>query len=200
MDPYAVTWESLVYSDGTVYQGLAMGGEAHGRGALVYSNGDTYQGDFAQGRPEGFGVYKWTEGSSYAGRVRGGHLHGCGRKAYPTNEEEKGEFLDDVFVGTHLSCTTQEAEASAQAGESAASDARALLIKPLEEQVNVALRTTGVQRQPKKRMGFGSMSLEGNTAFSDTVHFCYRSLQKATTHFKPLVLKVSTKSKWECTK
>jgi hypothetical protein len=36
-----VTWESLVYSDGSIYQGLAQQGKAQGRGGLLYANGDT---------------------------------------------------------------------------------------------------------------------------------------------------------------
>lgn len=37
-----VTWESLVYSDGSIYQGLAQQGKAQGRGGLLYANGDSY--------------------------------------------------------------------------------------------------------------------------------------------------------------
>jgi len=151
-DPYAITWEALVYADGSVYQGLALGGRPHGRGALLNSFGDSYAGDFTSGQPDGYGVYTWPDGSSYAGRMYRGHLHGCGRRKFTgIASPQLGEFLDDIFVGDHLSCSREEAEGSATAATNASAEARALLVKPLEEQVHGALKATGVTKGKVKR-------------------------------------------------
>eukprot|EP00238_Polyblepharides_amylifera_P006293 CAMPEP_0196579082 /NCGR_PEP_ID=MMETSP1081-20130531/17638_1 /TAXON_ID=36882 /ORGANISM="Pyramimonas amylifera, Strain CCMP720" /LENGTH=172 /DNA_ID=CAMNT_0041898539 /DNA_START=205 /DNA_END=720 /DNA_ORIENTATION=- len=162
VDPYELTWESLVYTDGSLYQGLAMGGLPHGRGNLLYCKGDRYEGDFFGGSPEGFGLYIWPDGSKYSGRWRSGRLHGCGRKTHSNGQKEEGEFLEDTFIGQQMGCSDMEVEVTALAGETAAKEAKQLLIKPLEDQVRQALKDTGVQRikgnESKRKLGSLTLS------------------------------------------
>eukprot|EP00240_Pyramimonas_obovata_P014123 CAMPEP_0118923448 /NCGR_PEP_ID=MMETSP1169-20130426/1970_1 /TAXON_ID=36882 /ORGANISM="Pyramimonas obovata, Strain CCMP722" /LENGTH=209 /DNA_ID=CAMNT_0006864433 /DNA_START=9 /DNA_END=638 /DNA_ORIENTATION=+ len=145
-DPYEMKWESLVFENGSLYQGTSQGGNAHGRGCLLFPRGDRYEGDFYHGAPHGYGVYSWTDGSTYAGQMRSGQPSGCGRKKYPNGETEEGEFLEDAFIGDLMSCSAWASEAAAMAAQNSASDSKTLLIKPLQEQERVALSKTGVKK------------------------------------------------------
>mmetsp|Transcript_7471 Transcript_7471/g.12871 ORF Transcript_7471/g.12871 Transcript_7471/m.12871 type:complete len:212 (+) Transcript_7471:166-801(+) len=151
-DPYEMKWDSLVYSNGSVYQGTSQAGKSHGRGCLLFPHGDRYEGDFYQGAPHGFGVYHWPDGSSFHGQLRNGQPNGCGRKLYSNKEREEGEFLEEAFVGDLMSCDAAESEAAAMAADNSAHDAQTLIIKPLEEQVKKALSMTGV-KLTKKPLG-----------------------------------------------
>ncbi|KAK3245249.1 hypothetical protein CYMTET_45173 [Cymbomonas tetramitiformis] len=138
MDPYELSWSSLVYSDGTMYQGLALGGQPHGKGAILYSRGHRYEGDFVEGLQEGYGVYRWTDGSTYKGRWQDGVMQGCGRKSYADGNMEEGEFIRDVYVGQYMACGPREVQVAVAEADVSADESQKLLLRPLDSQKNAA--------------------------------------------------------------
>lgn len=79
---------------------------------------------------DGLGVYKWRDGSVYRGEWRGNYMNGCGRKVFPGNIVEEGEWVTDMFAGDFSSCDVPTARATARKAEQVASESRMFMLKP----------------------------------------------------------------------
>lgn len=53
---------------------------------------------------DGMGVYKWRDGSIFKGEWKDNLMNGCGKKWYPGNIVEEGEWVNDMFAGAFSSC------------------------------------------------------------------------------------------------
>jgi hypothetical protein len=79
---------------------------------------------------EGHGVYRWRDGSVYKGEWRSNYMNGCGRKIFPGNIVEEGEWVTDMFAGDFSSCDVTTARDSARKAEQIASESRMFMLKP----------------------------------------------------------------------
>jgi hypothetical protein len=79
---------------------------------------------------EGHGVYRWRDGSVYKGEWRSNYMNGCGRKIFPGNIVEEGEWVTDMFAGDFSSCDVATARDSARKAEQIASESRMFMLKP----------------------------------------------------------------------
>eukprot|EP00793_Prasinoderma_coloniale_P006290 PRCOL_00001120-RA len=128
-------WESIVYPDGTRYEGLTKEGLCHVRGVMTYGDtGETYAGEFGENSMNGLGEYRWSDGSLYQGQWKDNNQHGCGVKVYPRPGEEPdveaGEWIYDVYVGDANQCSVQEAFETAAEARYLAERARLFQGKP----------------------------------------------------------------------
>lgn len=84
-------WHSIVWDDGTTYEGLSRENIPHAYGTLVMGNayagnlvepnvgrGVKYEGMFRAGAVEGMGQMSWPKGKVYRGEWVQGQKHGCG--------------------------------------------------------------------------------------------------------------------------
>uniref|UniRef100_A0A061S7W1 Morn repeat protein 1 n=1 Tax=Tetraselmis sp. GSL018 TaxID=582737 RepID=A0A061S7W1_9CHLO len=85
----ALKWESLIYDDGTAYEGLMRENIPHMKGTLIIGNGtgggfqtpnpgDIYEGEFEAGYAHGLGQYIGAKGELYRGEFKKGQRNGCG--------------------------------------------------------------------------------------------------------------------------
>jgi hypothetical protein len=82
---------TVVYEDGTVYDGARDRGRQHGRGILTLANGNgTYEGDFIEGRRGGYGTL--SANLSEGGLLKSGVLE-------PPNMVYRGEWKNDLRHG-----------------------------------------------------------------------------------------------------
>eukprot|EP00898_Chlorokybus_atmophyticus_P002246 jgi/Chlat1/3021/Chrsp201S03271 len=127
-----ITWESVVYPDGAMYEGLMKeGGVCQYRGVFMYKDGDRYEGEYRDNQMTGYGVYYWKDtDSTFYGQWKNNNMHGCGVKVYPDDVLEEGEWLEDAFVGDDMACPAQEAHKAADAAKKMAARARLYLHKP----------------------------------------------------------------------
>ena len=86
-----VKWNSVVWDDGTTYEGLSRENLPHAYGTLVMGNayagnlvepnvgrGVKYEGMFRAGAVEGIGQLSWPSGKVFRGEWVQGQKHGCG--------------------------------------------------------------------------------------------------------------------------
>lgn len=125
-----ISWESTVYPDGGMYEGLMKDGQCHGKGVFQYADGDRFEGEYQEGLMDGLGVYKWANGSVFFGQWKENNMHGCGKKYYPGGAIEEGEWVEDDFVGDFTACNGQESELSKQSAITVSSAARMFMYKP----------------------------------------------------------------------
>jgi len=84
-------WHSIVWDDGTTYEGLSRENIPHAYGTLVMGNayagnlvepnvgrGVKYEGMFRAGAVEGLGQMSWPKGKVFRGEWVQGQKHGCG--------------------------------------------------------------------------------------------------------------------------
>mmetsp|Transcript_13008 Transcript_13008/g.24636 ORF Transcript_13008/g.24636 Transcript_13008/m.24636 type:complete len:799 (+) Transcript_13008:69-2465(+) len=121
-------WHSIVWDDGTTYEGLSRENIPHAYGTLVMGNayagnlvepnvgrGVKYEGMFRAGAVEGLGQMSWPKGKVYRGEWVQGQKHGCGalfdfspmmkltkegKTPAEAWEETKDEILGNVQKGT----------------------------------------------------------------------------------------------------
>jgi len=128
-----ISWESTVYPDGGMYEGLMKDGQCHGKGVFQYADGDRFEGEYSEGLMDGLGVYQWANGSVFMGQWKENNMHGCGKKYYPGGAMEEGEWVEDDFVGDYTACNANEAEEAKQAAIGVASTSRMFMYKPDSE-------------------------------------------------------------------
>mmetsp|Transcript_22997 Transcript_22997/g.57731 ORF Transcript_22997/g.57731 Transcript_22997/m.57731 type:complete len:175 (-) Transcript_22997:826-1350(-) len=144
-------WDSVKWSDGSTYEGLARLDKCEVRGVMTYPNGDRYEGEFADNRMEGYGVYIWGNGTIYRGEWQKGKMQGCGvrlarqsTREGPVFSAEEGMFMDDEWVGDIMACNAEQSRAAAYEADVASSMARAFQVsgKPRPSQQVAAATST----------------------------------------------------------
>lgn len=125
-----ISWESTVYPDGGMFEGLMKDGQCHGKGVFQYADGDRFEGEYKEGLMDGLGVYKWANGSVFFGQWKENNMHGCGKKYYPGGAIEEGEWVEDDFVGDFTACDALESESAKQEAITVSSGARMFMYKP----------------------------------------------------------------------
>lgn len=93
---------SMMFSDGTRYDGAFSNGVCSGLGVMCFPDGAKYEGEFMQGWFHGHGVFWRSDGMKYEGEFRGGRIWGLGlitfsdqSHGFPRNE---GFFQDCRLV------------------------------------------------------------------------------------------------------
>ena len=94
--------ETIVYDNGSRYDGQTRGGEPHGRGVITWTSGNHYEGDFVEGKRTGRGVFTWANGERYEGEFRDGERHGRGLLIRADGSREEVEYREGMLHGSVL--------------------------------------------------------------------------------------------------
>lgn len=86
---------SIVFSDGSSYDGEWLHGRRVGHGMLRFSSGDFYIGKFYNDLIHGAGVFLYANGSSYQGTYNKGAKSGLGKMTYNNGDSYEGYWLRD---------------------------------------------------------------------------------------------------------
>ena len=93
---------SILFADGTTYQGESDGKVLCGTGIMVFPNGDTYSGNFENGKRAGEGSYQWQSGDQYIGAGDDDSMNGSGAYTYADGTCANGTFQNNHFIdGTY---------------------------------------------------------------------------------------------------
>jgi hypothetical protein len=90
---------SIIFDDGTKFEGEFKGLQFDGEGILTSSNGEIYQGEFKGGKRCGKGTQKFSDGTKYEGSWKNDLFNGFGVLKYPDGIEYVGEFEDGEKLG-----------------------------------------------------------------------------------------------------
>lgn len=91
---------TIIFSDGSKYQGQTKNGLFHGKGRMTHANGDVYQGEWKEGKANGFGVYVDQNGSMYRGEWLNDQYHGKGTETWNFGAiKYEGEFVEAKKTG-----------------------------------------------------------------------------------------------------
>ncbi|MEW5922004.1 MAG: hypothetical protein AB1796_13885 [Bacillota bacterium] len=74
------------------YTGGEKAGIPHGYGTIVWPDGTVYQGEWHEGQMEGEGEIRWPSGSRYVGRWQEGMMHGPGTIYLPGGAAISGNW------------------------------------------------------------------------------------------------------------
>ncbi|KAJ9521064.1 hypothetical protein QJQ45_022785 [Haematococcus lacustris] len=85
-----VTYDTVLFDDGSVYTGTLKGGVPDGLGTCTWKDGNQYDGAWKAGVMSGFGTYVWTSGQRYDGEWKEGKRHGIGVKKYKDGSSFEG--------------------------------------------------------------------------------------------------------------
>ncbi len=93
---------SVVYDNGTTYEGGYLGDEISGEGVMVFPKKGTYEGNFRDGKRHGNGTFTWTNGVNYSGQWEDDLMDGYGTYTFKNGSYLKGTFkegkLDGIFT------------------------------------------------------------------------------------------------------
>jgi hypothetical protein len=90
---------SIIFDDGTKFEGDFKGLQFDGEGILTSPNGETYEGEFKSGKRCGKGTQKFSDGTKYVGNWKNDLFNGVGSLKYPDGIEYFGEFEDGEKLG-----------------------------------------------------------------------------------------------------
>jgi hypothetical protein len=88
---------TVVFPNGSKYEGLFKDGLFHGKGFYTYADGTKYTGDFKNGLFEGKGTL-FSDGQLYVGEFKEGNHYGQGTITYYDKSQETGEWKDGKFI------------------------------------------------------------------------------------------------------
>ena len=69
---------SIVYSNGDIYEGGISDLKKNGTGKIIYASGDVYEGEFVNDKLTGTGKYSFANGDVYEGTLVDGKKDGTG--------------------------------------------------------------------------------------------------------------------------
>ncbi len=81
-----------------IYTGGFKAGLMHGQGTYTYANGDKYIGEWKDNRRNGQGTYTYANGDKYIGEYKNSKMHGEGTYTFANGEVWDGEWENDEFV------------------------------------------------------------------------------------------------------
>lgn len=96
---------TLLFDDGSIYEGDFLGGKFHGKGVAIRNNGTIrYDGEWRNGRFNGEGVYNYSKGDTqkrlqYKGGFVNGMRVGKGVLTWEDGSAYEGEFQDNLISG-----------------------------------------------------------------------------------------------------
>jgi hypothetical protein len=90
---------TIVWEDGSKYEGEFQHGRIQGQGKLSLPDGSYYEGEFADEFFNGTGTMIYEDGSKYIGDWVLGYREGEGTLIYPDGTEYLGEFESDQIHG-----------------------------------------------------------------------------------------------------
>lgn len=114
VDGFAEGPGTLIWSNGTRYEGEMYAGTITGQGKFSWVNGDWYQGEFKNGRREGNGIQYLSCSGSYQGEFHNGLMDGYGVLITSNGNRYEGEFQRGVMHGLGV---RQYADGSRYEGE-----------------------------------------------------------------------------------
>jgi hypothetical protein len=83
---------TMVWPDGSHYEGEYRAGRRNGQGTLTYSNGDRYAGDWVDGLRQGHGSRSYWGGTRYDGEWQNDRPSGEGTMTWPGGWHYEGAF------------------------------------------------------------------------------------------------------------
>jgi hypothetical protein len=89
----------VVLSDGSVYEGSFVNGQANGQGRHTLPDGSVYEGSFVNGRANGQGKYTRPDGSVYEGFFVNEQAIGQGKYTLPDGSACEGFWLNGQIQG-----------------------------------------------------------------------------------------------------
>ena len=90
---------TLIYCDGTKYEGEFKDDNRHGQGTIIDSNGNKYEGEWKDNKIHGQGTIIDSKGPKYEGEFFDGKRHGHGTLTYSDGSKYKGEWKDNKIHG-----------------------------------------------------------------------------------------------------
>ncbi len=90
---------TIIWEDGSKYEGEFQHGRIHGKGKLSFQDGSYYEGEFQDEFFHGKGTMIYEDGSKYIGDWTLGYREGEGALIYPDGTEYLGEFESDEIHG-----------------------------------------------------------------------------------------------------
>ena len=85
-------------SDGT-YTGQRIGRKAHGIGTMVYNDGSMYEGEWENGSRHGQGTLTWDNGDIYEGQWENNVRQGQGTMTWDNGDVYEGQWEKNVRQG-----------------------------------------------------------------------------------------------------
>ena len=110
---------TIVWENGTKYEGEISAGKMHGAGKIIYENEEQYDGEFLFGKKEGFGAFQFSCGAEYLGQFKNDQMHGEGVLRLSEKETFSGTWKNGLAEGecTHLKPDGSEFIGNYQEGE-----------------------------------------------------------------------------------
>ncbi len=94
--------KSIIYSDGSKYEGDFFNDKMTGKGTYTFSNGNKYEGDFLDGKMTGKGTYTFSNGSKYEGDFVNDFFEGKGTYTWASGNKYIGDFVNDKRTGNGI--------------------------------------------------------------------------------------------------
>ena len=85
---------TMVYADGSMYEGQWLAGRYHGQGKMTQATGNVYEGEWVEGKMQGHGKYSFAGGDVYEGEFQKGAYHGRGKMTFAGGNVYDGEWAD----------------------------------------------------------------------------------------------------------
>ena len=96
---YPNLFGTLIFYDGSIYEGEFHHGVMNGKGRLIKSNGNMYICNFKNNKMDGFGEFIGYHGIKYTGEWKNNQLNGKGHEYHPDGSVYDGHFINDKKEG-----------------------------------------------------------------------------------------------------
>ena len=90
---------SIVYSNGDIYEGGISDLKKNGTGKIIYASGDVYEGEFVNDKLTGTGKYSFANGDVYEGTLVDGKKDGTGTYTWVDGSSYTGSYTNDMNNG-----------------------------------------------------------------------------------------------------
>ena len=90
---------SIVYSNGDIYEGGISDLKKNGTGKIIYASGDVYEGEFVNDKLTGTGKYSFANGDVYEGTLVDGKKDGTGTYTWVDGSSYTGSYTNDMKNG-----------------------------------------------------------------------------------------------------
>ena len=88
---------TVEFKDGSIYTGLINAqGQRDGEGSLIYPDGSRYEGGWTEDLASGKGKVYHSNGDYYEGDWKEGKCHGKGTYVHASGAKYEGDWFDDL--------------------------------------------------------------------------------------------------------